>query len=140
MSFNEDYSDGGILIDAIPGLRDLKGFVRGTWDAEILDDLKPQANETVILKTRNGAFWKTGLDKILEERGIDQIIFTGIATNVCVESTVREAWSHGFHCLTVSDATAALSDEEQMASMTNLQHFGGTVSVKELEEELQMLP
>ena len=71
MGFNEDYSDAGILTDENPEFRELKGFVRGTWDAQILDELKPASNETVIQKTRNTAFWGTGVDKVLRERGID---------------------------------------------------------------------
>ena len=137
MSFKEDYSDAGILVESFPGLSDIKGFVRGTWDAQIVDDLKPESNETVILKARNTAFWGTGLDKILAEQGINQIIATGVGTNVCVESTVRDAFTYGFYALTVSDATATLSDEEQMSSLINLRSFGGIISVKELEDELQ---
>ena len=136
-SLNADYSDAGIQIDDYPAVRDLKGFVRGTWDAQILDDLQPASNETVIAKTRNSAFWGTRLDAILRERGIDQLIVAGVATNVCVESTVRDAWTYGFRAVTVSDATGALTHEEQMASMTNLRHFGGSISIEELERELQ---
>ena len=137
MSLEEDYSDAGYLVESFPGISDLKGFVRGTWDAQIVDGLKPESNETVILKTRNTAFWGTGLDRILVEQGINQIIATGVGTNVCVESAVRDAFTYGFYTLTVSDATATLSDEEQMASLTNLKSFCGIISIEELGQELQ---
>ena len=139
LSFKEDYSDAGIIVEIFPGLSDLKGFIRGTWDAQIVDDLKPTSSETLILKTRNTAFWGTGLDKILAEQGINQIIATGVGTNMCVESTVRDAITYGFYALTVSDATATSSDEEQQSSLINLRGFGGVISSKELEDELHAL-
>lgn len=136
-AFAADYSDAGIAEDELPGLKDAKGFIRGTWDAEIVEELKPLPEEVVVQKTRNNAFWRTGLEERLAERGVDQIIATGVATNVCVESTVREARSYGFHALTVSDGTATLSDQMQEASMVNLRFFGGTVTIRELEAELR---
>lgn len=117
MEFNDDFSDAGILIDNLPRskeLKDMKALVRGTWDAQVLDLLQPQSNEVVVSKTRHSAFFNTNLKQLLAERNIDQIIATDVATNVCVESTVREAWTHGFHALTVSDATATFSDQEQI--------------------------
>ncbi|MCJ1383828.1 hypothetical protein MMC17_006942 [Xylographa soralifera] len=121
----------------MPMLKELKALVRGTWDAQILDDLQPSSSEIVVSKNRHSAFFDTDLCRLLAERNIDQIIATGVGTNVCVESTVRDAWMHGLYALTVSDATGALSEEEQMASMTNLRHFGGTILVQELETKLK---
>ncbi|KAF4626046.1 hypothetical protein G7Y89_g12117 [Cudoniella acicularis] len=137
MEFNPDFSDAGIMIDSMPELKNIKALVRGTWDAQILDDLQPNNKSVIISKTRHSAFFDTDLSEFLKERQINHIITTGVATNVCVESTVRDAWTHGLQALTVSDATATLSKEEQMASITNLQHFGGTITVQDLEEELQ---
>lgn len=136
-AFNADYSDAGLSENEHPGLKDAGGFVRDTWDAEIVEELAPRAGETVVQKTRNNAFFGTGLEGILREKGIEQIIAVGVATNICVESTVRDARSYGFHALTVSDATATLSDELQRASEMNLKFFGGTVTVRQLEEELE---
>ena len=135
--FNEDYSDAGIAEEELPGLKDAKGFVRGSWDAEIVEELKAEPSDTIIHKTKNNAFFGSSLDQRLREKNINQIIATGVATNVCVESTVRDARSYGFHAVTVSDGTATLSEEQQAASMLNLQRFGGTITAKELEDELQ---
>ena len=137
MAWNEDYSDAGLLADTIPDLKANKGLIRGTWDVEILDDLKPQPNDLIITKTRNTAFWRTEFEQILRERGINQIIATGVGTDVCVESTVRDAWTNGFYALTVTDATATLTREEHEASLLSMKYFGGTISAKELEAELQ---
>ena len=137
-AFNEDYSDAGLDVNDFPALKDARGFIRGTWDAQIVDELKPnETTETLILKTANTAFWKTGFDELLRKRGINQIIATGVGTNVCVESTVRDARTHGFHTLTVSDATATVSEEEHQASMLNLRRFGGIITTEELEKELK---
>jgi ureidoacrylate peracid hydrolase len=75
VGFNENYSDSGILVDE--PTKKLKGFIRGTWDAEILDELKPDASkgDIVVDQTRNTGFWKTGLLEKLDEEGIDQYGF-----------------------------------------------------------------
>ena len=136
MEFNEDYSDAGLMLDGLPGIKEAEGLVRDTWDAQIVDELQPHpdaANVVVLSKTRHSAFFDTELSRLLKERDINQIIVTGVGTNVCVEATVRDSWTHGFQAITVSDATGTVSEEEQRASMTNLQHFGGSISVEELE-------
>ncbi|MCJ1328371.1 Isochorismatase [Thelotrema lepadinum] len=120
MAISEDYSDAGLLADTIPNLKDNKGLIRGTRDVEILDDLKPRPEDTIITKTRNTAFWQTKLEELLRERGINQIIATGVGTNVCVESTIRDAWTNGFCALNVTDATATLTQEEHEASLLSI--------------------
>jgi len=136
MEFDEDFSDAGITFVGIEGVMEVNGLVRGTWDAQILDALQPSPEDIVVSKRRHSAFIDTDLRRLLADRGIDQIIATGVATNLCVESTVREAWAHGLYAITVSDATGTWSEEEQMASMTNMRNFGGTISTQELESEL----
>ena len=136
--WNEDYSDSGILLDSdlFKPLKELKGFIRGTWDFEIIDDLAPDIEakgEIVLDKTRNTAFWGTNLAERLRVMGVDQLVATGVGTNVCVESTVRDAITNGFHTVTVSDATATLSEEEHKASLMNLQYFGGIATMVEVK-------
>lgn len=130
IGFAADYSDSGLIGETIPAIKDLKGFVRGTWDAAIVDDLSPDPEtETVIDKTRNTAFWGTTLAKTLRELGTDQLIVAGVGTNVCVESTVRDAFTEGFRVLVVEDATATLTAEEHVSSLRSMRWFGevGTV-------------
>ena len=71
----------------LKGVVDSKSFRKGTWGAEIIDVLKPQPGDIVLPKTRYSAFFNSGLDSTLRSRGIRNIVFVGIATNVCVEST-----------------------------------------------------
>ncbi|EPE28837.1 Isochorismatase-like hydrolase [Glarea lozoyensis ATCC 20868] len=139
MEFDGNFSDAGIILDGPPGVKEAEGFVRGSWDAQILDILHPRPVDTVVSKTRHSAFFQTNLSHLLAEKKINQVIVTGVATNVCVESTVRDGYNHGFKSLTVEDATATLIQEEQVASIRNLQHFGGTITMESLEQELNSL-
>ena len=139
MGFNEDYSDCGILLESMPTIKDIKGFIRGSWDAEIVDELASKSTDSdaiFIDKTRNSGFWHTDLAKRLTDLGIDQLIATGVGTNVCVESTVRDAFTEGFHVVTCSDATATLTQEDHEASLRSLSWFGGTATMAEIEDAL----
>lgn len=138
MEFDEDLSGAGLMFEGMPEqMKESGAFIRGSWDAQIIDDVRPDPNDLVVSKTRHSAFFNTDLKILLEKWNVKQIIATGVGTNVCVESTVREATTtHGFHSLTVSDGTGTLSEAEQIASMTNLRYFGGTISSEDLEKEL----
>ena len=137
MGFAADYSDAGILLDKLQVAKDMCGWVRGTWDADIIDELKPREDEIVVDKTRNTAFWGTDFAAQLASRGIDHLVVVGCATNVCVESTVRDAFTNGFYTTTVRDATATVSEEEQRVTLKTLDWFGGTATVAEVEEALR---
>lgn len=110
--FNEEYSDSGIQLEANPAIKDLRGFVRGTWDTAIVDELTPRDGETIVDKTRNTAFHGTGFADLLKARGINHLIVTGVGTNVCVESTARDAYTLDFHVVTVRDATATVMGDD----------------------------
>lgn len=86
---------------------ELKGRVltEGEWDAEIVDELKPQPEDWVVTKTRYSGFHGTPLDSMLRTRGIRTLFFAGIATNVCVESTLRDAFFHDYWPVLLRDAT-----------------------------------
>ncbi|MCJ1323614.1 hypothetical protein MMC10_000275 [Thelotrema lepadinum] len=135
LAFKEDYSDAGVQWEDQPQMREMRAFIKGTWDAQILDDLEPDANNTnevVVDKARNTPFWHTDLDHQLRSRAINQLLFTGVGTNVCVESAVRDAITNDYYCRTISDATATLSMEEHEASLRNLNWFGGVATAEEV--------
>lgn len=136
LAFAPDYSDSGLILESAPPLKDMKALQRGTWDAAFLDDVQPKDEEIVVEKTRNNAFLYTNLEERLKEHHVNQLVVVGCATNICVESTVRGAHETGWHVLTVSDATAALSEEEQRVTLKTLQWFGGTATVEEIDEAL----
>ena len=87
-----------------PELR-AKILTHGSWDYALVDELVPRPEDLVVPKSRYSGFCGTQLDSLLRARGIRHLIFTGIATNVCVESTLREAFHREYFCLLVSDAT-----------------------------------
>jgi ureidoacrylate peracid hydrolase len=115
ISFTPDYRElnpepYGIL----KGVVDSNSFRKGTWGAEIVDNLKPEPGDIVVEGKRGlCGFASTNLDFILRNRGITNIALGGFLTNCCVESTMRSAYERGFNVITLKDCTAALSEEEQ---------------------------
>lgn len=104
----------------------------GTWDFEIVEGLTPQAGDTVIVKSRYSGFHGTDLDSVLRSRGIRNLLMVGIASNVCVESTIRDAYFLEYWPVMVADATMpAGSAEIQRATVYNVQTFFGWVSSAE---------
>jgi len=100
-----------------------------TWDYELIDELQPLANELVVRKSRYSAFAGTPLDQVMRARRIRNIVFAGVAANVCVESTLREAYHREYFCLLLEDAThhagpAFLRD----ATLWNVERFFGWVA------------
>jgi len=81
-----------------------KLLVEGTWDWQIVDALTPQKGDRVVKKTRYSGFCRTGLAEGLRADGIRNLLFTGIATNICVESTARDAYFEEFWPILVEDA------------------------------------
>jgi ureidoacrylate peracid hydrolase len=106
-----------------------KILTHGSWDYEFVDDIKPAAGDIVVPKARYSGFCGTALDNILRARDIRNLVFTGIATNVCVESTIRDAYHREFFCLLVSDATTQSGPSFiQDATIYNVERFLGWVT------------
>lgn len=119
------------LMKARPELRG-KVLTYGTWDFEVVDRLKPEPGDLVIYKTRYSGFAGTNLDLHLRARGIRHLIFTGIATNVCVESTLRDAYFLEYWPLLVSDACMqAGPPSAHEATLFNVETFFGWVTTSE---------
>jgi len=83
-----------------------KYLIRGTWGSEIVDSLKPKKGDLLIEKPRFSAFFGTNLDTILNTYNIKFLFFTGCATNICVEASVRDAANLSYFPVLISDATA----------------------------------
>jgi len=120
---------------------ELKGklLVEGTWDFEIVEALQPQPGDTVVLKTRYSGFAGTTLDSVLRARGIRYLFFVGIATNVCVESTLRDAYFHEYWPVLVTDGTMqAGPPAAHQATIFNVESFfGWTMPAAGLIESLE---
>jgi ureidoacrylate peracid hydrolase len=98
----------------LKGVVDSKSFQKGGWGAEIVDMLKPQAQDIVIEGKRGlCSFASTNLDFILRSLGITDIALAGFLTNCCVESTMRTGYEKGYRVVTLTDCTATVSQEEQ---------------------------
>ena len=115
---------------------ELKGklLTEGGWDFQIVDELAPQPTDMVIVKTRYSGFAGTTLDSQLRVRGIQYLFFAGIATNVCVESTLRDAYFHDYWPILLTDATMQAGERSaQDATIFNVESFfGWTVTSQQL--------
>lgn len=104
-------------------------LAKGGWDFELVDALAPQPGDIVLHKTRYSAFFNSQLDSTLRSRGIRNLVFVGIATNVCVESTLRDGFHLEYFGVMLEDATHHLGpDVMQQASVYNVEKFFGWVS------------
>lgn len=110
----------------------------GTWDWEIIDDLKPQTGDIVIDKHRYSGFSNTELDTVLQTFNTKYLLFTGLATNICVESTLRDAYSYEYFPILVQDACGnAGPDLTQKATVWNvINAFGWVTTVSKLVEAI----
>jgi len=105
---------GRILIDGEPG-------------ADFVPQLAPQIGDVVIAKPGKGAFYNTPLEDALRTRNIDRLIFGGVTTEVCVQTTMREANDRGYECLLAEDATESYFPEFKAATVAMIRAQGGIV-------------
>ncbi len=121
-----------------PELHD-KFLIRGTWGAEIVKELTPKKNDVVIEKLRYSAFFGTGMDVTLKTLEIKYVAFVGVATNICVEASLRDAYYHGYFPILISDATAPLgpASARQATAFNVIQCYGWVTKQKDFIKGLQ---
>lgn len=109
--------------------------LEGREGTEFIAELMPEDGEVIVRKHRYSAFAGTNLDVILRAREVRTCIITGVSTNVCVESTLRAAFDHGYYIVVPRDATASWSEQLGEATLANVTHrFGLVSSVAEIVE------
>ena len=103
----------------LKGVVDSNAFVKGSWGAQIVDELAPEDGD-IVLEGKRGldAFASTNLDFILRSKGIQTVALAGFLTNCCVESTMRSAYERGFEVVTLTDCVGATSLEEHKNAIT----------------------
>jgi ureidoacrylate peracid hydrolase len=111
-----------------------KFYIYGTWGAEIIEELKPREGDIVVKKQKHDGFIGTNLDIILRTLGAKYLFFVGAATNICVESTLRHAFSLDYFPILVSDAVSQMgSPITQEATILNVQStFGWVANAEDL--------
>ena len=100
-------------------------LVQGSYGHDIIDELKPAPGEPVLDKPGKGAFFATDLDLILHNREITSLVVTGVTTEVCVATTVREANDRGYECLVLEDCVGSYFPEFHEASLKMIKAQGG---------------
>jgi ureidoacrylate peracid hydrolase len=138
MGYKPDQSNGGgpnspnfhkeLAMTLMNRRAELRGklLTEGTWDFAIVDELKPQSDDLVVVKTRYSGFAGTRLDSMLRKRGLRFLFFAGIATNVCVESTLRDAYFLDYWPILVRDgAMQAGPPAAHEATVFNVESFFG---------------
>jgi nicotinamidase-related amidase len=102
-------------------------LIRGEAGHDIIPELHPVDGEPVIDKPGKGAFYATNLDLILRNRDIAQLVICGVTTEVCVNTTAREANDRGYECLVLSDCTGSYFPEFHEQALRMMQAQNGVV-------------
>jgi ureidoacrylate peracid hydrolase len=151
MSYNRDYSDSGgpespnwhkelglALMKARP--ENWGRYVtEGTWDEEVVEQIAPEPGDVVVRKQRYSGFAGTNLDLILKTHGIRYCLYTGVATNVCVETTLRDGYLLDYWPILVADACNNSGPEHnRLATEWNVEHaFGWVTTTVDVLEALK---
>jgi nicotinamidase-related amidase len=116
-------------------------LIAGEPGTAILPELAPIDGEIVIEKPGKGAFYATDLGEILKARGIRQLVFAGVTTEVCVQTTMREANDRGYECLLAEDATESYFAEFKLAAIAMIRAQGAIVGwTARIDDILEGLP
>ncbi len=131
--FHPGYVDGGILVAKYPAMEQVKSLAYGSWDAEIVDELRPRESDIVIDKSRYSSFYGTRLEPVLNGLGVDSLVVCGVTTNVCVETTVRDASQRDYRVFVPREATGELNRARHENALEIMDYgFGWVVSVDDV--------
>lgn len=109
---------------------------KGSWDGRVVDDIAPDEDEIVLPKTSSSVFVSTTIDYILSNLGVQQLVISGVLTDQCVESAIRDACDHGYLVTQVTDACATFTDARHTASLQAIRGYCRQVTVEDIVAEL----
>jgi nicotinamidase-related amidase len=110
---------------------------KGSWEAEVLDELKPLPNEISIPKMSSSVFMSTNIEYVLRNLGIEYLMVMGVVTDQCVESAVRDACDLGFLVTLIDDACATMTQERHDATLMAIKGYCRQRKTAEVLAELQ---
>jgi len=132
-----DYSDVALPRKVMTKAKEMGALVKGTWGANIIDELAPHPTDHMVRKTSYGGFFQTPLDRTLRNMQVTDLIITGVNTNYCVETTVREAVAYGYEVTLVSDATKSFDLQGHEATLKVIAAgFGEVMSTREVLQHI----
>jgi ureidoacrylate peracid hydrolase len=135
--YEPDFRDGGVQLEEImPMLKDVNLCVNGTWDAEIHPDMKPEPGDIIIDKNRPSSFYATRLESYLRAQGIENVVVCGVTTNICVETTVRDAAQRDYRTFVVRDAVGEVDDFRGQTALKAMEYlFARVMNVNDVLDE-----
>jgi len=130
--------DGGMTAEFWPEIKRRESLIKGTRGVQVYPGIKPRRGEKMIWKHRYSAFYNTDLEIVLRGMGVTDLIITGVLTNVCCESTARDAFFRDFRVFFAADATASTEPEFHIASLKNLAYaFAYVVTTNDLLAQIR---
>ena len=123
-----DFKDAGLRLERRPALKEVDSLVAGTWDAELDPRMDVHPEDYILDKTRYSSFYNTNLEVILRGVAVDTLIICGVTTEICVESTIRDAYFRDFKIVVPEDAVAALDVVRHQGTLLTIQFGFGTVT------------
>ncbi len=127
--YRSDYRDGGVLVDEIlPALAEAKSLEEGSWDAAIIDDLEVLPGDFIVDKNRYSAFYGTRLEPMLTSMGIRDLVIAGVTTNMCVETTARDAGQRDYRVFVPGDACGELDPSRHDTALQTIAFGFGWVT------------
>lgn len=136
-----DYKDAGLRKVRYADAQRIGSLAQGTWDAEIIDELRPEPQDYVVDKPRHSAFYNTNLEVILRGEGVDTLVVCGVTTEICVEATIRDAYARDYRIVVPTDAVAAFDAERHTGALKILGWgYATLVTTAELEAALAPVP
>ena len=112
--------------------------IEGEWGCQVIDELDPREDDIFVVKRRYSGFFNTDLDLTLKDMAVDTVIVVGVVTNICVRSTVHDAFFHGYRVIVPEDCVAATGPREQESSLYDIAtHFGFVSDATEVAAALE---